>query len=112
MRIMAFVFAALILGLQYPLWLGKGGWLQLRETERQLSLQRQANEQLKVRNAALDAEVRDLKTGYGAIEERARAELGMMRSDEVFFQLQPAGDPKVTLAPAVVAPGTVSSPKR
>ena len=112
MRVMAFVLAGLILALQYPLWLGKGGWLQLRETDRQLALQRQANEELKARNAALDAEVRDLKTGYGAIEERARAELGMLRSDEVFFQLQPAGDPSVTLAPAVVAPGTVSPPKR
>ena len=112
MRVMAFVFAALIVALQYPLWLGKGGWLQLRETDRQLALQRDANEKLKARNAALDAEVRDLKTGYGAIEERARAELGMLRSDEVFFQLQPAGDAKVTLAPAVVAPGTATSPKR
>ncbi|MBA3508120.1 MAG: cell division protein FtsB [Betaproteobacteria bacterium] len=112
MRVMAFVLTALILALQYPLWLGKGGWLQLRETDRQLALQRQANEGLKARNAALDAEVRDLKTGYGAIEERARAELGMMRSDEVFFQLQPTGEPKVTLAPAVVAPGNISSPKR
>ncbi len=112
MRVMAFVLAALILALQYPLWLGKGGWLQLREADRQLTLQRQANEEWKARNAALDAEVRDLKTGYGAIEERARAELGMMRSDEVFFQLQPSGDPKVTLAPAVAASGTASSPKR
>ena len=112
MRALAFVLVTLIVALQYPLWLGKGGWLQLRETDRQLALQRQTNEDWKTRNAALDAEVRDLKTGYGAIEERARAELGMMRSDEVFFQLQPAGDPKVTLAPAVVAPGTVSSPKR
>jgi len=112
MRALAFVLVTLIVALQYPLWLGKGGWLQLRETDRQLALQRQTNEDWKTRNAALDAEVRDLKTGYGAIEERARAELGMMRSDEVFFQLQPAGDPKVTLAPAIVAPGTASSPKR
>ena len=109
---MACILAALILGLQYPLWLGKGGWLQLRETDRQLALQRQANEKLKARNAALDAEVSDLKTGYGAIEERARAELGMMRSDEIFFQLQPAGDPTVTLAPAVAAPRAAASPKR
>ena len=39
------------------------------------------------RNAALDAEVRDLKEGLGAIEERARNELGMIRRDEVFFQV-------------------------
>jgi len=112
MRVLALVLVALIVALQYPLWLGKGGWLQLRETDRQLALQRHANEGLKARNAALDAEVRDLKTGYGAIEERARAELGMMRSDEVFFQLQPAGDVSAPLAPAIAAPRSGSSPKR
>ena len=59
--------------------------------DRQLAAQREANAKLKARNEALDADVRDLKTGFEAIEERARSELGMIRSDEVFFQLQPAG---------------------
>ena len=54
MRALAFVLVTLIVALQYPLWLGKGGWLQLRETDRQLALQREANEELKSRNAALD----------------------------------------------------------
>ena len=103
MRILAFVFAALILALQYPLWLGKGGWLKVRETDRQLALQHEANAKLKARNEALDADVRDLKTGSEAIEERARTELGMMRSDEVLFQLQPG-------VPAVRA-GAVPSAK-
>ena len=88
MRWLALVFVALIVGLQYPMWLGKGSWLQVRETDRQLNVQREANLKLKSRNAALDADVRDLKTGSEAIEERARSELGMIRSDEVFFQLQ------------------------
>jgi cell division protein FtsB len=92
MRILALVFALLILALQYPMWLGKGGWLQVRELDRQVEAQRQANAELKARNAALDADVRDLKQGYEAIEERARSELGMIRQDEVFFQL-PAGTP-------------------
>ena len=61
------------------MWLGKGGWLQVRETDRQLALQREANAKLKARNAALDADVRDLKTGSEAIEERARSELGMIQ---------------------------------
>ena len=103
MRILAVVFAALILALQYPLWLGKGGWLKVRETDRQLALQHEANAKLKARNEALDADVRDLKTGSEAIEERARTELGMMRSDEVLFQLQPG-------VPAVRA-GAVPSAK-
>ncbi len=70
------------------MWLGKGGWLQVRELDRQVTAQREANGRLKARNDALDADVRDLKTGFEAIEERARAELGMIRQDEVFFQVQ------------------------
>ena len=90
-RLLALLLVALIVALQYPLWLGKGGWLQVRELDRQLAAQREANAKLKVRNEALDADVRDLKSGFEAIEERARSELGMVRNDEVFFQLQPAG---------------------
>ena len=90
MRWLALVFLALIVALQYPMWLGKGGWLQVRELDRQIEAQRQVNEELKSRNAALDAEVRDLKTGLEAIEERARSELGMIKQNEVFFQLPPA----------------------
>jgi cell division protein FtsB len=88
LRWLAILFLALIAALQYPMWLGKGGWLQVRELERQLGMQRDANAVLKGRNERLDADVRDLKTGFEAIEERARSELGMVRHDEVFFQLQ------------------------
>ena len=91
MRWLALAFGVLIVALQYPMWLGKGGWLQVREYDRQLTSQREANARLKVRNEALDADVRDLKTGFEAIEERARAELGMIRQDEVFFQIQTGG---------------------
>lgn len=101
MKILAIVFVALIVALQYPMWLGKGGWLMVRELDRQLGAQRETNGKLEARNLALDADVRDLKSGFEAIEERARSELGMVRGDEVFFQLQPAGSrPK----PGVVAP--------
>jgi len=100
MRWLALVFLALIVALQYPMWLGKGGWLQVREYDRALAEQREQNAKLKARNEALDADVRDLKTGSEAIEERARSELGMIRQDEVFFQLQPAGSaPKAPRKP-------------
>jgi cell division protein FtsB len=92
-RWLALLFVVLIAALQYPMWLGKGGWLSVRELDRQLAGQRAANDKLKQRNDALDAEVRDLKTGTEAIEERARSELGMVKHDEVFFQLQPAPAP-------------------
>ena len=87
MRWLAIVFALVILGLQYPMWLGKGGWFRVRELNAQVAGQRQTNAELKARNDALDAEVRDLKQGVEAVEERARSELGMIRQDEVFFQL-------------------------
>jgi cell division protein FtsB len=87
LRILAIIFAALILALQYPMWLGKGGWLRVRDLDRQVEAQKRANTELQARNAKLDAEVRDLKQGLEAIEERARSELGMIRQDEVFFQL-------------------------
>lgn len=87
MRILALVLIALIGLLQYPLWFGKGGWFRVQEVDRQLRLQRDLNQTLSLRNAALDADVRDLKQGTDAIEERARSELGMIRDDEVFFQV-------------------------
>ena len=87
MRILAGILGALIILVQFPLWLGKGGWMRVGEVDRQLDAQRGRNEQLQVRNQALDAEVRDLKQGLDALEERARYELGMIKSDEVFFQI-------------------------
>ncbi|MGH8704765.1 MAG: cell division protein FtsB [Burkholderiales bacterium] len=86
MRILAGILGALILAIQYPLWLGKGGWLRVWEVDRQLEAQRAKNSQLESRNGALAAEVKDLKQGFDAIEERARYELGLVKGDEVFYQ--------------------------
>ena len=87
MKALAAVLAGLILVLQYPLWFGKGSWLRVREVDQQLVAQQAVNAGLKTRNDALDAEVRDLKQGLDAVEERARYELGMIRKDEVFYQV-------------------------
>jgi cell division protein FtsB len=89
MKILAGILVALIVLIQYPLWLGKGGWLRAWDMDRQVEIQRSKNHQLETRNAGLAAEVRDLKQGTEAIEERARGELGMLRPDEVFFQFVP-----------------------
>ena len=94
MKALAAFLAGLIVVLQYPLWFGKGGWLRVRDLDRQVVAQQAVNAGLKARNDALDAEVRDLKQGLDAIEERARAELGMIRKDETFYQLvSPATTP-------------------
>ena len=87
MKPLSYVLAVLALGLQYPLWLGKGSWTRVWELERQVAAQHQTNAGLKARNDALDAEVRDLKEGSDALEERARMELGMIKRDEVFYQV-------------------------
>jgi len=87
MKVLAGILGVLILLIQYPLWLGKGGWLRAWDMNRQLEVQHVKNKQLETRNAGFAAEVRDLKQGTEAIEERARYELGMIRGDEVFYQI-------------------------
>ena len=81
------ILLALIAVLQYPLWFGKGGWLRVWDMDQQLEAQQEVNQKLELRNAGLDAEVRDLKNGYEAIEERARFELGLVKPGEVFVQV-------------------------
>ncbi|MBK7237939.1 MAG: cell division protein FtsB [Sterolibacteriaceae bacterium] len=86
-RVATLALLALLLGLQWPLWFGKGGLLQARRADLELSQQKQLNARLEQRNVGLDAEVRDLKTGYDAIEERARFELGLTKPGEIFVQV-------------------------
>ena len=87
MKVLTLILIALIALLQYPLWLGKGSWLKVWEIDQQVTRQHESNRKLQMRNAALDAEVRDLKQGHEAIEERARNELGMIKQNETFFHI-------------------------
>jgi cell division protein FtsB len=87
MKLLAIVLVALIALIQFPLWLGKGSWPRVWAVERKIAMQRETNERLTRRNEALDAEVRDLKEGLAAVEERARSELGMVKQDEIFFEV-------------------------
>jgi len=87
MRLITLALAVLLLLIQYPLWLGKGGWLAVADLEAQLDASRLRTEQLVARNAKLDSEVRDLRDGLGAVEERARYELGMIKANEIFVQV-------------------------
>ena len=88
MKALFAILVALIVLIQYPLWFGKGGWLRVWQISNELDVQKAGNRKLEARNASLAAEVQDLKTGTEAIEERARSELGMIRGDEVFFQIE------------------------
>ncbi|MCK9261730.1 MAG: cell division protein FtsB [Azoarcus sp.] len=87
MRWPVMILAVLVVVLQYPLWLGKGGWLRVWDVDRQLQGQRDENYRLEQRNASLEEEVRDLKSGNDAIEERARYDLGLTREGEIFVQI-------------------------
>ena len=87
MRKLTVVLVVLIALLQYPLWLGKGSWLRVWQYSQQIEAHEKRNEYYRQRNDTLREEVRDLKQGQSAIEERARSELGLVKQDEVFFQV-------------------------
>jgi cell division protein FtsB len=87
MRLITLALVALLLLIQYPLWLGKGGWLAVVDLESQVAAARKKTDDLKARNAHLESEVNDLKDGTGAVEERARYELGMIKQGEIFVQV-------------------------
>ena len=86
-RGLTWVLAVAVVLLQYPLWLGEGGWLKVRERAIGIDTQQSLNKRLLARNTGLLAEVDDLKQGRDAIEERARNELGMIAPDEWFVRV-------------------------
>lgn len=94
MRLLTVILVVLLIGLQYQLWFGRNSLPAAWRLARQVEAQKQENEQLRERNAALEAEVEDLKQGLSAIEERARTELGMVKKGETFYQVIPRHDGK------------------
>jgi cell division protein FtsB len=93
MRLVTVVLIVLLGLIQYPLWLGHGGWLRVQDLQRQLAEQKQNNADLKQRNDRLAGEVQDLQQGTDASEERARYELGMIKSSEIFVQFVAPNQP-------------------
>ncbi|HEY0659706.1 MAG TPA: cell division protein FtsB [Lysobacter sp.] len=87
LRLLLLVLVALLAFLQYRLWFGEGGRGSVAVLERQVQQQTRDNEGLRQRNAALAAEVEDLKSGEAAVEERARSELGMIKPGETFYRV-------------------------
>ncbi len=95
MRLILILLTALLVLIQYPLWLGKGGWVRVWEQSRQLDAALEKERELKARNDKLASEVQDLKEGTGAVEERARYELGLVKDGEIFVQILEPGAKKV-----------------
>ena len=87
MKLIVAILLVLLIWLQYKLWLGDGGIPEVLELEREIDTVQQDVNKLQERNQALDAEVMDLKKGIEAIEERARSELGMIKQEEVYYQV-------------------------
>ena len=94
MRFLPHTLIALTIAIQYPLWVGKGSWLRVWDVNKQLTEQKNKNTKLAQRNAGLDADVRDLKEGLVAVEERARVELGMIKPNETYYQVLEKQKPK------------------
>lgn len=82
----------LFIVLQFRLWVGDGGVRQVSRLKSELQRESEMVHALKERNETLDAEVQDLKTRLGALEERARTDLGMVREGETFYQHAQAND--------------------
>jgi cell division protein FtsB len=93
-RLFALLLIALLIVLQIRLHAGNGGLDDVDRLQQALEAQRLENEALRRRNAALEAEVEGLKQGEDAVEERARSELGMTRSDEIFYRVIETEPPK------------------
>ncbi|SET16289.1 cell division protein FtsB [Thorsellia anophelis] len=87
MRLFTFTLFILFALSQYNYWYGKNGKLEYLALKRDVEKQRVQNEELTQRNERLFAEIRDLTTGYDAIEERARSELNMVKQGETFYRV-------------------------
>ena len=92
-RLAPLLLVVLLLVLQFQLWFGIGNVPSAMRLQTQVEAQTAENAALAKRNAALQAEVADLKAGQAAVEERARAELGMVKKGETFYQIVQAPAP-------------------
>ena len=87
MKLIVAILFVLLIWLQYKLWLGDGGIPEVLELEAEIETVQSEVNILQERNSALNAEVMDLKKGIEAIEERARSEMGMIKKDEIYYQV-------------------------
>jgi len=97
MKWLAGALFAVVLGLQYRLWLSGDGVREVTRLSEAVDRQKAENDELVARNQQMVAEVSDLKAGMTAIEERARSELGMIGRNETFYQVVPARSRTLTI---------------
>jgi cell division protein FtsB len=100
MRWFIAILAALVLVLQYRIWIAPDGAREVLQLRSSVATQHAENQLLQQRNRQLAAEVRDLKQGFGALEERARSELGLIAGNETYYQVVPPEEKPAVPAPA------------
>ena len=110
-RIIFTVLALIFLGVQYKLWFDKGSVPRAHALERDLADVKAKNEEAKQKNAALEADVRDLEKAGEAIEERARSELGMVKKGETLIQVKELQPPAAAI-PNASTTMMVPAPKK
>jgi cell division protein FtsB len=103
MKWLAAALAVAVILLQYRVWFSEDGVREVARLRQAVAAQGAENEQLAERNRQLAAEVRDLKTGMDALEERARSDLGMIARNETFYQVVPARPADTAHAPTRTA---------
>lgn len=93
MRFIVYGLFVLLVAIQYPLWISKGGWLYVYQLDKEVKAQQEINKALELRNAKMAGDVDDLKQGTRGVEERARLEHGMVRENETLVQILKSDEP-------------------
>jgi len=99
LRVLLIFLAVVLVMLQLRLWVSDDGFIGVSQLRQQVAAQRDENAQLAERNQRLDAEVRDLKRGFSALEERARSDLGLVAPNETFYVLGDAANAPESVDP-------------
>ncbi|MER2491982.1 cell division protein FtsB [Catenovulum sediminis] len=89
MKIFRLILVIVFIGLQYRLWFGENAFSEHQDMSRKVKQLEQANQELRLRNKLMLADIEDLKSGMEAIEERARNELGLIKENEIFYRIVP-----------------------
>lgn len=87
MRLLIVVLVAVLVALQFRLWVGEGSLADIHGLKNEIAAQEDELARLRARNQELQAEVMDLREGIDALEERARRDLGMIKPGEIFIQV-------------------------
>ena len=109
MRWFIAVLAVVVLILQYRIWASPDGARELLRLDEAVAAQRAENQKLAERNQQLAAEVRDLKQGFAAVEERARSELGLIGPNETYYQVVPPEGERPSSQPDEEAPAATGT---